>query len=137
MDELPGVLWAYKTTARRPTGISPFALTYGMEAIVRTEIDMLTLRTDIPEESNTESVMKNLDMADELRETAAVQITLYHRRLANLYNRRVKPRMFQPGDLVLRKVFENTIDPSIGKLAKLGGTVYCNMGWRIRIICIR
>ena len=34
VDELPGVLWAYRTTARRPTGISLFALTYGMEAIV-------------------------------------------------------------------------------------------------------
>ena len=48
VDELPGVLWAYRTTARRPTGISPFALTYGMEAIVPMEISMPTLRIDLP-----------------------------------------------------------------------------------------
>ena len=69
----------------------------------------------MPEQSNTESVIKDLDMADELREAAAVRIASYHCRLAKLYNRRVKPRMFHPGDLVLRKVFENTADPSVGK----------------------
>ena len=115
MDELPEVLWAYRTIARRPTGISPFALTYGMEAIVITEIDMPSLRTDIPKKLNTESMIKDLDMTDELREAAAMRIASYHIRLANLYNRRVKPQMFQPRDLVLRKVFENTVDPLAGK----------------------
>ena len=72
MDELPGVLWAYRATARKPTGISPFALTYGMEAIVPTEISMPTLQTDTPEKLNTEYVIKDLDMADEPRETIVV-----------------------------------------------------------------
>ena len=115
MEELPGILWAYRMTARRPTGISPFTLTYGMEAIVPTEIGMLTLRTDIPKQSNTESVIKDLDMADKLCEAAAVRIASYHHKLANLYNRSIKPRMFQPGDLVLRNFFENIADPSVGK----------------------
>ena len=69
MDELPGVLWAYRATARGPTGISPFALTYGMKAIVPTEIGMPALRIDTLEQSNTESVIKDLDMADEPHET--------------------------------------------------------------------
>ena len=115
MDKLPGVLRAYKTTGHRPTGISPLALTYGMEAIVLIEIGMPTLRTDILEQSNVETVIKYLDMVDELPEAVAVRIASYHSRLANLYNRCVKPRMFQPGDLVLRKIFENTVDPSVGK----------------------
>ena len=115
MDEHPKVLWAYRTTARRPTGISPFSLTYGMEAIVPIEIGRPTLRTDLPEQSNAEYVIKDLDTEDELREAAAVRITSYHNRLANLYNKRVKPRMFQPRDLVLKKFFENTADPSVGK----------------------
>ena len=41
--ELPKVLWAYKTIARKQTGISPLALTYGMEAIIPIEIGMPTL----------------------------------------------------------------------------------------------
>ena len=115
VDELPEVLWAHRTIARWPTGISPFTLTYGMVAIVPTEIGMPTLRTDLPEQSNAETVIKDLDTTDELRKAAAVRIASYHNRLANLYNRHVKPRMFQPGDLVLRKVFENTIDSSAEK----------------------
>ena len=54
-------------------------------------------------------------MSDEQREAAAILIASYQRRLANSYNRRVKPRVFRRGDLVLRKVFENTADPTTGK----------------------
>ena len=115
MDELPGVLWAYRTIAHWPTGISPFTLTYGMEAIVPIEISMPTFRTDLPEQSNAETVINDLDTADELREAAAVRIASYHSRLSNFYNKRMKPCMFQPRDLVLRKVFENIVDLSVGK----------------------
>ena len=115
LDELPGALWAYRTTAGRPTYVFPFALTYGMETIIPTEIGIHTLRTDVPKQLNTEYMIKDLDMADELRETAAIRITSHHRRLKNLYNRRVKPRVFQPGDLILRKVFENTTNLVAGK----------------------
>ena len=110
VDELPGVLWAYRTIARKQIGISPFALTYRMEVIIPTEIGMPTLQTDLPEQSNAETVINDLDTANELHEAAVVRIASYHSRLANLYNRCVKPRMFQPGDLVLRKVFKNTVD---------------------------
>ena len=72
VDELLGVLWTYKTTARRPIGISPFALTYGTEAIVPKKIGMPTLLIDLPKESNDETVIKDLDTADELHEAAVV-----------------------------------------------------------------
>ena len=115
MEELPGVLWAYRTIARRLTDLSPFALTYGMEAIIPTEIGMPTLWTDMPEQSNTEFIIKELDTIYELHEIAAVRIASYHRRMENLYNRRVKPQVFHLGNLVLRKVFKNTVDPVAGK----------------------
>ena len=54
-------------------------------------------------------------MSDEMREAAAIRIVSYQRRLANSYNRRVKPRVFRSADLVLRKVFENTVDLTVGK----------------------
>ena len=37
-DELPEVLWAYKTTTRTPTRETPFVLAYGYEAMVPVEI---------------------------------------------------------------------------------------------------
>ena len=70
VDELPGVLWAYRTTAHKPTGIFPFAITYRMEAIIPTEIGMPTIRTNIPEQGNTTLMVKDLDTLDELRESA-------------------------------------------------------------------
>ena len=58
---------------------------------------------------------RELDASDELREAAAIRVASYQRRLETSYNKRVKPRVFQSGDLVLRKVFENTADPTAGK----------------------
>ena len=100
MDELPRVLWANTTNAHRPTGISPFALNYGMEAIILIEIGMPTLRTNMPERFSIRSIIKDLDKADELRKTVVVRVASYHRRLENLYKRCIKPRVFHPGDLV-------------------------------------
>ena len=68
-----------------------------------------------PEQENAELVIKDMDTVDELRESASICIASYQRRLENSYNKRVKPQMFQSGDLVLRKVFENTADPAVGK----------------------
>ena len=76
---------------------------------------MPTLQIDVPEQLSTECIVKDRDTTDELCETAAVWIASYHHRLENLYNGRVKPRVFQPGDLVLWKVFENTANPVAGK----------------------
>ena len=86
-----------------------------MEAVIPTEIGLPTIRTAMPESKNAESVVRELDASDEMQEAATIQIASYQRRLANSYNKRVKPRVFQPGDLVLRKVFENTADPTAGK----------------------
>ena len=88
--ELPRVLWAYRITIRKPIGVSPFALTYGMEAIIPTEIGMPTLRTEIPEKANTEVIEKDLNMVDELREATNVRITSYQQRAERSYNRHVK-----------------------------------------------
>ena len=87
-----------------------------MEAIIPTLIGMPTLRTEMPEEANAKAVTKDLDMANELREVAAMRIVSYHQILANLYNKRVKPRTFKDRDLVLRRVFENTANLAYGKL---------------------
>ena len=95
--------------------MSSFALTYAIEAIIPTEIGMPTLQIEIPEKANVEAITKDLDMTDDLREAAAMRIAPYQQRLTNMYNRRVKPRPFLDKDLVLRRVFENTANPTDGK----------------------
>lgn len=47
VDELIEVLWAYRTLPKRPTRTTPFALTYGMDVVIPTEIGMPTARTTV------------------------------------------------------------------------------------------
>ena len=37
-DELPNVLWAYRTTTRTPIGEMLFGLTYGADAVIPAEV---------------------------------------------------------------------------------------------------
>ena len=57
-DELPGVLWAYRTTVRTPTGETPFKLAYGSEAVIPEEIHMTSHRVrKYQAEENDSSVL--------------------------------------------------------------------------------
>ena len=54
-DELPGVLWAYRTTVRTPTGETPFKLAYGSEVVIPAEVHMANHRVMMyQEKDNTE-----------------------------------------------------------------------------------
>nr|CAN71386.1 hypothetical protein VITISV_010559 [Vitis vinifera] len=116
VEELPGVLWAYRTTPGRPTGNTSFALAYGMGAIIPTEIGLPTIWTEAgrQDDANTE-LGRNLDWADEVRETASIRMADYQQRASAHYNRKARPRSFKNGTLVFRKVFENTVETGRGK----------------------
>ena len=43
-EKLPFALWAYSTFFRTSTGATPYSLVYGMEAVLRIEIEMRSLR---------------------------------------------------------------------------------------------
>ena len=45
VEELPHVLWTYRTTPRRLTGETHFSMFYGVEAIIPIETGFPTLRT--------------------------------------------------------------------------------------------
>lgn len=44
LEELPGVLWAYRTTAMTLTGGTPFRLAFGTEAVIPIVVGMSSLR---------------------------------------------------------------------------------------------
>ena len=87
-----------------------------MDAVIPTEIGLPTIRTEAgrPDDANAE-LRRNLDWANEIRETASIRMTDYQQRAAAHYNRKVRPRSFKSGMLVLRKVFENTAETRVGK----------------------
>ena len=43
-DKLPSVLWAYRMTARVPTGETLFRLAYGSEAVIPIEIGLTSYK---------------------------------------------------------------------------------------------
>ena len=115
--KLPNVLWAYKTTARTPTGETPFRLTYGTKAVILIEVGVTsTRRGAFSEEGNEDELWINLDCLDEVREKASSRIEKYQQKMAKYYNKRVKLRRLEVGDLVLCKVSTATKDPNQGKL---------------------
>ena len=76
--ELPGVLWAYRTTAKTSTGETPFSLAYGTEAVIHVECGIPSVRYIwLDEDSNRELLNHSLDAIDELRDKAHLRIALY------------------------------------------------------------
>ncbi|RVW49489.1 hypothetical protein CK203_111149 [Vitis vinifera] len=111
---------------RRPMGLPNYTRTanrkysfrsaYGMDAVIPTEIGLPTIRTDTAKQSDANMELgRNLDWTDEVRESAAIRMADYQQRASAHYNRKVRPRSFKNGTLVLRKVFENTAEVGAGK----------------------
>ena len=116
MEELPGILWAYRTTPGRPIGNTPFAIAYGMDAVIPTEIGLPTIRTEAAKQDDADAELgRNLDWTDEVRESASIRMTDYQQRASAHYNRKVRSRSLKNSTLVLRKVFENTAETGAGK----------------------
>ena len=116
-DELPNVLWAYRTTARTPTGETPFRLTYGVDAVIPAEVGFTSYRVqNYMEDKNEEAMCLQLDLVDEARAMAEQRLARYQNLMSKNYNTKVRHRDFQIRDLVLRKVMGTAKDPSQGKL---------------------
>lgn len=64
-EELFGILWAYKTTIKIPTGEMPFTLTYGSEVVILVEIKIPSHRTQNFDTSlNIKVLEPSLDLVD-------------------------------------------------------------------------
>ena len=116
-EELPSVLWAYRTTARTPTGETPFRLTYRNGVVIPAEIGLTSYRVDNHNEArNDEALHLRLDLIDEVRAIVEQRLARYQDRMAKHHNSRVRHREFKVGNLVLRKVMGAVRDSTQGKL---------------------
>ena len=93
LDELSGVLWAYRMTVRTPTRETPFKLAYGSETIIPAEMHMANHRmTMYQDKDNEEQLCLNLDLIDEVRTDVDERTTRYKNLMARKYDMMVKPR---------------------------------------------
>ena len=102
---------------RTPTEESPFKLAYGSDAVIPAEVHMANHRVmKYEEEDNEEQLLLNLDLIDEVQMDVEQRTTLYKNLMARQYDAMVKPRCFNIGDLVLKRVSLATRNLAKGKL---------------------
>uniref|UniRef100_A0A2N9HXX3 Integrase catalytic domain-containing protein n=1 Tax=Fagus sylvatica TaxID=28930 RepID=A0A2N9HXX3_FAGSY len=82
-EHLPYALCAYRTSVRTSVGATPYSL--------------------LEEAEWAQTWYEQLNFIDEKRLAALCHGQLYQRRIKRAYNKKARPRTFQPGDLVLKK----------------------------------
>ncbi|XP_074283795.1 uncharacterized protein LOC141608333 [Silene latifolia] len=104
-ERIGEALWVYRTTYKTPTQATPYALVYGVEAVLPLELQIPSLRIAIQEgltdDENDKLRLAELEALDEKRLEAQQKLQCYQARLSRAFNKKVRPRSFQVGDLVL------------------------------------
>ncbi|XP_070054232.1 uncharacterized protein [Nicotiana tomentosiformis] len=112
--------------AKSSTGETFFSLVYGAEeALIPVEVGDPTLRYfRANEEINNEAMLVNLELLDECRDLVHIRMATQKERIERYYNRRANLCYFKVGDLVLRKVTQNTRERNKGKLGPTWEVLY-------------
>ena len=80
--EFPGVLWAYRTTARTPTEETPFKLAFGTEAVIPAKIGDSSLRqAHFDKGTNNDELRLNLDCLAGVKDEAALRMARYQQKM--------------------------------------------------------
>ncbi|XP_074377148.1 uncharacterized protein LOC141718668 [Apium graveolens] len=102
-DELPKVLWSYRTTPRTGTGETSFKLAYGTEAQLPVEIGSPSHRVfNFDEVSNIEGLKTNLELLDEVRDRDVQKMESYKEKTKLYFTKKAKVREYEVEDLVLQ-----------------------------------
>ncbi|XP_077246022.1 uncharacterized protein LOC143885858 [Tasmannia lanceolata] len=114
-NKIPYALGAYRTSIRASTGATPYSLVYGMEAVLPVELRIPSLRVmmeaDLPESEWARARYQELQMIDKKRLRALYHAQGYQRRIEKAFNKKVKIRDLQKGDLVLKSYRAPVYDP--------------------------
>ncbi|GAU40633.1 hypothetical protein TSUD_190100 [Trifolium subterraneum] len=105
---LPFALHGYRTSVCTSTGATPFSLVYGMEAVLPVEVEIPSMRvlmeTELAEAEWCQNKYDQLNLIEEKRMAVLCHGQLYQRRMKQTFDRKVRPREFREGDLVLKKI---------------------------------
>ena len=100
-------MWAYRTSIRTPIGATPFSLTYGVEAVLPLEVEIPSLRVSlkglVTNEDYCAMKLQELELLDEKRQASFDHMRVYQKCMSKAFNKKVHPREFQVGDLVLHE----------------------------------
>ncbi|XP_070025387.1 uncharacterized protein [Nicotiana sylvestris] len=88
-----------------------YLLVYGTEVVIPAEVQIPSLRiiveTEIEDSEWVKTCLEQLTLIDEKRMAAIYQGQLYQQTMAPAYNKKVRPKNFEVGQLVLRCIILN------------------------------
>ncbi|XP_043696633.1 uncharacterized protein LOC122647266 [Telopea speciosissima] len=106
---LSEVQWAFRTSKRTAIGTTPYALTFGHDAIFPMEVTVKSLRVarhyGMSPSQYRDSMMAELDNLDEECIFALDRVQAQKAKVAKAYNKMVRSKMFAESDLVLKAMF--------------------------------
>jgi hypothetical protein len=119
-EVLSEALWAYRISCHGSTKASPYNLVYGQEAVLPWEITAgsrrIEFQNDLTADEYAALMNDNLEDLTELRLWSLEKIKENKAKVARAYNKKVKPKEFQVGDLVWEAVLPlGTRDAAYGK----------------------
>ena len=104
---LPFALCTYRASVRTSMGATLYSLVYSMEAVLPAKVEIPSLRilsqTMLSEAEWAHSRYEQLNMIDKKCITAMCHGQLYQRCVERAFNKKVRPRVFEEGNLVLKK----------------------------------
>jgi hypothetical protein len=104
-DRIHEALWAYRTTVRTPTQMTPYSLVFGGEAVLPLEVEIPSLRVAVHEQltddENAKLRLQELETIEETRLIAQQNLEAYRIQMSRTYDKMVRHRAFKEGDLVL------------------------------------
>jgi hypothetical protein len=107
-EVLSKALWAYRTVKHGAIWVTPFELVYGQEAVLRIEVNLQTYRVahqdDLTAEEYKDLMMDGTKDLPKDRFNALQEIEKEKIKVAKAYNKRVREKLFQVGDLVWKTI---------------------------------
>ncbi|XP_073061983.1 uncharacterized protein [Primulina eburnea] len=109
-----------QTSKRTATGVSPFSLTFGHDAVLPLEIMVPSMRVakqnELSLEHYNEAMIMELEELDELRIQECNALLLQKQKVARIYNKRVNKKSFHEGEIVWKTILPlGTKDRELGK----------------------
>ncbi|XP_034197024.1 uncharacterized protein LOC117612450 [Prunus dulcis] len=99
---------AFKTSKREATGMTPYALTYGHDAILPMEIAVQSLRIahqhSLIGEDYSQVMLLELEGLDASRIDTLNKLLARKQAMSRAYNKRVKNKIFEEGEIVWKAV---------------------------------
>jgi len=103
MKELPAVVWGLSTQPSQNTGVSPYFMIYGAEAVLPSDVMFGSPRVKHFDQSSADHARElEINYTKEKQLDSCLRIAKYLEAMRRYYNKNVKDRSFVVGDLVLK-----------------------------------